>query len=57
MHVDDFATLKVLVEKCNNHILSFCDKREELGFNDFRVCAVAKSFIVLFLFVICLHHF
>ena len=55
VHVYDFASFEVFVEKCDNDILCFGNNRQEFGFNDLDVGAMAESLVVLLLFILRAH--
>lgn len=57
VHVNDFATLKVLMEECNYHIPSLCDQRQKFTFNDLSVGAMSKCLVSLLFLVVSLHRF
>jgi len=43
VHVYDFASLEVLVEKGANHVVGLCHGRKELQLGDLSICAVSVS--------------
>jgi hypothetical protein len=55
VHVDDLATLEVLVEERYGDVLRLGDQGEEFGLYDFGVSTITHDFIDLLLLIIGLH--
>ena len=55
VHVDDFASLKIFVEKGANHILGLGHRGQEFGLQNLSVGARAQGFVLLVLLVLLLH--
>ena len=52
MHVHDLASLEVLVEECNDHIVGLGDGGQEFLLGDFCISSVAQSLVSSSLFVL-----